>query len=221
MKNKKGILFITGGLLLVASALTLTGYNLWDESRAGKEVESLAKQLRAEAEITVSFEDTGVQSNDKNLHESDNHIEGNGSPDIPAYVLNPDMEMPVETIDDRDYIGILEVPSLNLVLPIISDWSYPALKTAPCRYEGSVYQDSMILAGHNYKSHFGPLGNLKGGEQVIFTDVEGNVFYYEVVLKEVLTSTSIEEMKEDEWDLTLFTCTLGGQNRITIRCKKV
>lgn len=205
----------------MASALILTGYNLWDESRAGKEVESLAKQLQAETEITISMEDNGAENSDQNTNGEGNPAGSNTSLDIPAYVLNPDMEMPVETIDNRDYIGILEVPSLNLALPIISDWSYPALKTAPCRYEGSAYQDSMILAGHNYKSHFGPLGNLKGGEQIIFTDVEGNVFYYEVVLKEVLTSTSVEEMQEEEWDLTLFTCTLGGQNRITIRCERV
>jgi sortase A len=41
-----------------------------------------------------------------------------------------------------------------------------------------------------------------------------------VVEKEVLKSTAIEEMEAGEWDLTLFTCTIGGADRITIRCEK-
>ena len=31
----------------------------------------------------------------------------------------------------------------------------------------------------------------------------------------------IEEMAAGDWDLTLFTCTLGGQARLTLRCTQV
>jgi sortase A len=31
----------------------------------------------------------------------------------------------------------------------------------------------------------------------------------------------VEEMESDEWDLTLFTCTIGGKSRVTIRCERV
>lgn len=44
---------------------------------------------------------------------------------LPDYMLCPDMEMPVKTIEGVDYIGILTIPALELELPVISEWSYP------------------------------------------------------------------------------------------------
>ena len=29
---------------------------------------------------------------------------------------------------------------------------------------------------------------------------------------------SIEQMKQGDWDLTLFTCTVGGRSRFAVRC---
>jgi sortase A len=95
------------------------------------------------------------------------------------------------------------------------------LKIAPCRYEGSAYTNDLIISGHNYTSHFGKLQNLSAGDIVIFTDIEGNEFIYEVVELEILKPTSIEEMKSGEWALSLFTCTLSGQTRLTVRCELV
>jgi sortase A len=140
--------------------------------------------------------------------------------EIPDYILNPQMDMPEQEIDGHKYIGSLEVPACSLTLPVISQWSYPELKIAPCRYKGSAYLDNMIIAAHNYPSHFGNLKNLQPMDAIVFTDIDGNSFRYQVVEKEVLKSTAIEEMEAGEWDLTLFTCTIGGADRITIRCEK-
>ena len=81
-------------------------------------------------------------------------------------------------------------------------------------------QHHLVIAAHNYRSHFGNLKNFTGGEEIIFTDVDGNKFYYTVVLCEILQPTEVEEMKAEEWDLTLFTCTYGGGQRVTIRCER-
>ena len=78
-----------------------------------------------------------------------------------------------------------------------------------------------MLAAHNYNSHFGKLKNLHQGDRVIFTDVDGNVFTYEVAVKETLRPTAVEEMTSGQWPLTLFTCTIGGSYRVTIRCEQV
>ena len=37
---------------------------------------------------------------------------------------------------------------------------------------------------------------------------------------ETLKPRAIEEMDSGEWDLTLFTCTIGGSYRVTVRCEK-
>ena len=54
-----------------------------------------------------------------------------------------------------------------------------------------------------------------------FTDANGNRFYYRVSDVEVLNPTAIEDMTESGCPLTLFTCTVGGQTRFTVRCERV
>ena len=54
--------------------------------------------------------------------------------------------------------------------------------------------------------------------------MDGNRFAYQVVVRETLEPTAIDEMQSEEdgaWDLTLFTCTIGGQSRVTVRCVQV
>ena len=129
------------------------------------------------------------------------------------------MDMPVITSDGRDYIGVLEIPSVGIELPVISEWSMDGLKKAPCRYSGSAYLGDLVICAHNYRSHFGLLSRVAIGDELRFTDADGNVFAYEVAEVEVLRPDAIENMIRSEWDLTLFTCTLGGRTRLTVRCE--
>lgn len=137
----------------------------------------------------------------------------------PPFVQYPEMEMPTREIDGQTYIGMVEVPALELSLPVISEWTYPRLKKAPCRYVGSVYSKDMVICGHNYDRHFGRLKELAVGDEVRFTDMDGNVFSYSVCGTEQLGKYAVEDMLAGEWDLTLFTCTKGGRMRVTVRCK--
>ena len=86
---------IAGGLLLLAAAFLLTGYNLLDTRRAGLASQQAAEELKAvihaasadtvkppypePAEETPSADDTEVE--------------------IPDYILNPEMEMPEVEVD--------------------------------------------------------------------------------------------------------------------------
>ncbi len=136
-------------------------------------------------------------------------------------LIDPNRAMPTKHIGNWDYIGVLEIPSLELYLPVIDWWSYEALQMAPARYAGSAYADDMIIAAHNYHSHFGKLGQLSMGDAVLFTDVEGNVFDYRVQELELLRPEQVDALQAGDWDLTLFTCTWGGQSRLTVRCKRI
>ena len=208
MRNK-GTSMILLGLLLIAVALFLTAYNLYDEQRAEQSalqvIDRLEDYLPSEVPTEASTEPIVEQAPMPS--------------DAPDYVLCPDMEMPVETINGMDYIGVLQIPSLELELPIASEWNYPNLKAAPCRYSGSAYLNNMIICAHNYSSHFGKLKNLSEEDVATFTDMAGNVFIYKMVERETLNPTDIEEMEDGDWDLTLFTCTVGGKTRVTIRFK--
>lgn len=55
--------------------------------------------------------------------------------------------------------------------------------------------------------------------------MEGRVWRYQVGWIEVLEPESVEEMvvpkAKADWDLTLFTCTIGGQTRRVVRCIRI
>lgn len=130
-----------------------------------------------------------------------------------------DTEMAIVQVDHYNCIGVLSIPSLNLELPVLTDWSYEKLKKAPCLYYGSYYEKNFVIAAHNYKAHFGRLSELRTGDLVVFTDVSGIAHYYETVLLETLPKNATEEMITSGFDLSLYTCTLGGGSRVTVRCK--
>lgn len=200
--RKRGKILILLGLLLMAAALCLSGYNLYDARRAS------ASATRAVAALEAYLPTEGTATT----------LPGQ-SPEAPAdYVLSEDMEMPVQTIDGIDYIGVLRIPALSLELPVISRWSYPSLKIAPCRYSGSAYRGDLVVCAHNYASHFGNLSTLQPGDTVTFTDMDGNEFSYCVAVLETLPPTATEEMTQGDWALTLFTCTVGGRTRVVVRC---
>ena len=193
-------MMIGGGLLLLAAALLLAGRNLWEDRQAAQAAEQVLQQMEPELPAEAAPEAP--------------------EPVVPAYVLDPDMEMPTEEVDGHLYIGVLEIPALELELPVMSQWSYPNLKIAPCRYQGSAYRGDLILLAHNYNRHFGQIHSLAQGDTVRFTDTAGNCFTYEVSLVEQLKQTAIEEMESGDWELTLFTCTVGGAARVTVRCRQ-
>lgn len=202
--NKRcvGFVMIMIGALAVTAGLGLGAYNLWDNYRAG-----------IQADIAL---DEIVQYQEKMA------VAPHESPKVlPDSSPNPDREMPILEVDGKRYIGTVSIPAVDIELPVQEDWSLELLSTSPCRYMGSVYDGDFIICGHNYATHFGRLGNLLPGDEVVFTDVEGNEFCYVVWEMHTIAGTAVEAMTSGDWDLTLFTCTLSGLSRTTARCKLI
>ena len=197
MRNKLGTVFMVLGAALILAALALFLYNQTEAERAGQASVELLPQLVEEIERpkeTVAEEE--IQSAE-------------------------DDTMTEVTIDGHSYIGYLTIPALNLQLPIMADWDYDKLQIAPCRYSGTLKGGDLVLMAHNYEKHFGKLSKLSEGDIVIFTDMDGIVTQYEVIARDVLNPTAVEEMTAGDFDLTLFTCTYGGQSRVTVYCDRV
>lgn len=185
-----GAVLMTVGLILIIAASCFMAYNIWDERRAARVTEDVADWLY------------------------------DAIPDTLELDAKPDSgEMPEFELDSSKYIALLEVPTLGLVLPVMSEWSYPNLRISPCRYSGSAYTNDLVIAAHNYKSHFGGLRNLKAGDKVILTDMDGNMFTYSVAETETVVPTEIDKMKTGDWDLTMFTCNYSGRARVAVRCR--
>lgn len=222
---------IAGGLLLIAAALSLTGYNLWDDSRAGQVNKEILAELIPEIPegiptpeplqkaMLTAWEKREAEKPERSVT-MEEAVSITPQPEIryPYYMLDPNMKMPVKTVNGFDYVAKLEIPVLELELPVMDNWDYKKLQYAPCRYTGTPYLENLVICAHNYKSHFGRNATLQAGDEVIVTDMDGNVFRYEVAETETLPSNAIAEMTAGEWPLTLFTCTVGGSARVTVRC---
>ena len=230
-KRRFGTLFLILGCAAVAGALILTISNYRDDAAAGKaalaDLHHMEEMLGIDADEdgligAIPAEDYYKEHNMKRRADTDR---GKGSvrsaapAPVPIYEIQPWMTMPTVEVDGNVYVGFLDIPAIERTLPVMDTWSYPNLKIAPNRFVGTPYAHDMIICAHNYDRHFGLIKTLQAGDKVSFTDVYGDRFDYEVSEVTILQPTDVEEMKDpDDWDLTLFTCTIGGATRVTVRC---
>lgn len=190
MKHKAGTVCMALGIALLIAALSLFGYNEWRSNQAGQASDSVLEKLSPMMASPETAESP----------ESEN-------------------DMPEVTVDGQTYIGTLTIPVLDLTLPVMADWDYDKLQTAPCRYSGTLATKDLVIAGHNFIRHFGRLDTLRAGNVLVFTTMNDKKHYYTVARIETLDSTDITDMTAGEYPLSLFTCDYSGQARITVRCE--
>jgi len=214
MKAKLGIILMALGSVLVFAALGLFLVNEREQQQAQEAVAALMPQM---AEVILDRRELPTLPS---AQPPETTVPVEMTP--PAAVTEPEKTaMPVVEIDGHDYIGFVGIPAKELELPVMSDWSYPQLKIAPCRFSGDMYTDDLVVMAHNYDRHFGVLHEFRVGERITFTDMDGETVEYTVVALDILPPTAVEEMTAGDYDLTLFTCTYGGQSRVTVRCDRV
>lgn len=148
---------------------------------------------------------------------------GKSSEEALAILENTEIESNEEHLEQlsNKYAGILSIPSLDLKLPILKKYTNKNLFISPCIYSGSISTNDLVICAHSYKSHFGSLKKLSKNDIIVFEDTKGNTYAYEVLEVSILSPTDIKEMIDSEYDLTLFTCTPDGSNRVTIRCNRI
>lgn len=189
--NKFSKYLIILGILCILLSITLYIKNKYQELDTGKKSKEILDII--ETKINVSDKEE-IKSNTEDL------------------VLN---------ISGYDYIGVINIPSLNIKLPIMRETDYDRLAISPCKYYGNITTNDLVLCAHDYVNQFGKISNLKEDDIVIITDVLGNNYVYKVVLTEELNPTDITNMIESPFDLTLYTCSYGALKRITVRCNRI
>ena len=203
MRKGFGVCCIVLGICCLIASVGFIAYNHWEEENAQNASKNILQDVQENILDNTREEST---SEDSDRDES------------VAIPVDVPQEMLTTQVDGYDCIGVLSIPVLELELPVLTDWSYAKLKIAPCHYFGSYYEKDFVIAAHNYQSHFGRLSELQPKDLVLFTDISGTVYCYEVVLLETLPGNATEEMITSGFDLSLYTCTPGGANRVTVRC---
>ena len=227
MRHKIGIICITLGTVLILGALSLLLYNQREAANAEAAVNAVLPQLMEQIHqdqpkpTDATVETTVSEMTEPEAIPMDPPPTEPEQPTEAPVVTQPvSKELDTVELEGHSYIGYISIPSLQLTLPVMADWSYPKLKLAPCCYCGSIYTQDLVLMAHNYDRHFGRLSRLNGGEAVTFTDVHGVTTEFTVVLVDILNPTDVEQMTAGAYDLTLFTCTYGGKTRVTVRCQQ-
>ena len=140
--------------------------------------------------------------------------------DVPGGADEEDDQEETLMIDGIGYLGYLSFPEFGTELPGIADWDFEMLKDAPMRYNGTLEENDIVIAGHAYDVHFRFFEDEQPGNRIVFTDLSGNDIVYRIIEKEVLQPTEIERMITGDWDMTLFTCTYSGKARLALRCER-
>lgn len=195
--NKLSKMFIMFGIILITLSLSLLIYHNYEEYIANKKSKEVLNIIK-----------TNLTENKKDIINTNK-------------IYEELTEMETININGYDYIGTIIIPSLNLELPIMSEYDSKRLSISPCRYYGSIYTNDLIICAHSYKTHFKNLINLEQEDIIIITDINGNNYMYEVLEIEILNPKDVSKMIDNNFDLTLYTCTNDGLNRVTIRCNRI
>lgn len=213
--RKAGIALILLGLLLIIGSAGLLIHNQREDAlagiSAGEQLNRLVEQIRVQKEEQEQETHTATPEEEEALLQELTPV----PTEVDKGIIMDEIQ-----VDGKGYIGYISFPTLELDLPVMSNWTVEKLYTSPCHYFGSVQEGNLVIMAHNYSRHFGRITELRNGDPVYFINAFGEAFFYQVEFQEILPSNCIPQLTSGEFDLTLFTCTYGGANRITVRCNE-
>lgn len=201
MRRKLGISLMALGLALLAASVGLLSFNRREADRA----EAASMELLPAVSDAIAAQ--MAQKTETTLQ-------------LPIFAEPTDPKMKAVEVDGYLCVGYVSIPRLELNLPVQASCTDENLKVSPCLYSGTTMEDDLVLAGHNYRRHFGPIRRLKSGDDVVFVDMEGNVIHYQVTAVDAVPPTAVEEVTSGQFDLALVTCTYGGETRLVVYCDR-
>lgn len=212
-KKLPAMLCIVLGVAMLAGALLLWSHNRQESDEAGQQSEVVL------AQVQEAISQRQAEANSQPQSQGSTTITQAEAGDQEAEELEP--ELPVVDLEGYDCVGYIVISAVDIQLPVLSTWDYTLLKIAPCRQFGSSRTDDLVIAGHNYDTHFGALKNVKLGDAVTFIDMDGVVNDYTVQKIDQLKPTQVDEVANSGYDLVLYTCTQDGTTRVTLFCNRI
>ena len=131
----------------------------------------------------------------------------------------------IKLSDNISIIGLIEIPSINISYPILSESSEELLKISVCKFSGPLPNriGNLCIAGHNYKNSlmFSKLNNLNINDSIFITDLNNVRLEYSIFEKYIVKENNLNcTNATDNIELTLITCNnYNKKERIVIKPK--
>ena len=130
-----------------------------------------------------------------------------------------------ETEDGYSVIAKLEIPSIDLMTNVLSEYSENAMLVSVTKFWGANPNQigNCCIIGHNYykrKNMFYNLKDLNIGDEILLTDTSNLTIMYEIysIIKVEPTDTScLSQNTKSKREITLITCTSNSKKRIIIK----
>lgn len=211
----KGLMTFAGiGMLICAAVMAMYYYR--EDQRAAESSAQLLQELRVQAGTETEAAEEEERPLPEVIHREAEKDTDEGAED--AEPAEQRVELPADLPEHA--LGILELPAQKLTLPVMDAYSEELLKQYPCSYGAEECGDGrVIIAGHNYKSHFRCLSAMQTGDEVLLTTTDGIRHTYEVSEIIEISGNDREALFAGTWDLTLFTCAGYRKNRVVVRCR--
>ena len=133
----------------------------------------------------------------------------------------PNLNMPVLEINEVDYVALIEIPSMNLALPVADAGNSQKLYRSPARFYGSSYDHSLVIGGADNSYQFSFCDKIEGGTVITITDMTGSQFSYTVGRVDRSKSAESNWLISGDYDLTLFCRDTYSMEYIAVRCSFV
>ena len=219
LKRKK-IFYKIQFLLSILVVVVLSSYYIYSEYDRRKD-ESISKDIL------------------KNMYSSDNTVVDQ---DTLVVALNENIEqvsLPVlekfnvvyTTDKGTNYKvdSILNIPSLSINYPVLSETSDELLKISLNKFWGGEPNTvgNYCIVGHNYDGKdilFGKLNRIQNGDIVELEDKTGNVLKYKVYNTFIVQPTDVactSQLTNGKKEITLITCHDGGKTRLIVKCRAI
>ena len=127
-----------------------------------------------------------------------------------------DNAMPVLSVDGIDFVGLIELPRYESVLPVCADWG--EISQYPCRFSGSIYDGTMQIGATTQKGQYDFYRELSLGDTVYYTDAEGSRYTY--TISSLCSEKQADQgaLQKKEAALTLFVKNIYSFEYLIVFC---
>lgn len=127
-----------------------------------------------------------------------------------------DNSMPVASVLESDFIGVLEFRENNKKFPICADWD--DIEAYPCRFKGSIYDGTIIIGASDVKGQIDFVENIFVYDKITFTDMLGDCYSYEIVDIRYSNNAEYDNLTKGNHDMTIFINKAYSSDFIIINC---